>query len=104
MNAIDRGLGPDSTTRQDEAEARGQFSEQEILDSLATWRKANPKRRFPPRKVIIVDGPVNVCKVGFVMSYQAGKAQIVTGVEPDGSPDCTWYCKWMYSTLNKGDG
>ena len=76
-------------------------SEQEILDSLATWRKANPTKRFPPRKVIIVDGPVNVCKVGFVMSYHAGKAQIATGVEDNGSPDCTWYSGWMWAPITK---
>ena len=74
-------------------------SEQDILDSLATWRKANPHKRFPPRRVIIVDGPVNVGKVGFVMSYSAGKAQIATGVETNGSPDCTWYSKWMWAPI-----
>ena len=75
-------------------------TEQDILDSLATWRKANPKKRWPPRQVIIIDGPVNVCKVGFVMSYSAGCTQIATGVAPDGSPDCTWYRPWMWARTN----
>ncbi len=91
---------PERTADQEIDEAMGSCSEQEILDSLATWRKANPTKRFPPRKVIIVDGPVNVCKIGFVMSYHAGKAQIATGVEKNGSPDCTWYSKWMWAALN----
>ena len=78
--------------------------EQEILDSLSApngWVAANPKKKFPPRRAQITDGPVNKGKTGFVMSRFAGLTQIATGVCSNGTPDCTWYYRKDYELLNK---
>ena len=71
-----------------------------ILESLGTWKRANPRKKFPPRKVVITGGPCNVGKEGYVMSRDAGLTQIATGVCEDGSPDCTWYSRWMFENAN----
>lgn len=73
---------------------------QAILESLKEWKRANPLKRFPPRQVVITDGPTNIGKVGYVMSRFAGCTQIATGVCENGTPDCTWYSRWMFENAN----
>ena len=73
----------------------------EAMEKPNGWKNANPTKRFPPRMVRIIDGPINVGKVGFVMSRFAGKTQIATGVCENGTVDCTWYSRWQFE---KADG
>lgn len=73
--------------------------EQRILESLADWRQANPRKRWPPRKVVIIDGR-NAGNVGFVMSRWMGLTQIATGVRLDRGPDWTWYSSYQWEPAN----
>lgn len=93
MNAIEAGLS--SPTEQEIDDSYPINYEQEILNSLGSWRAANPKKKFPPRKVLIIDGPVNVGKVGFILSRYMGLTQIITGVD-----EITWYSKWQWEPAN----
>lgn len=106
---------PERTTRQQEARARtvagapcplcngqgklggckcGIWADHETVDailaSLADWRTANPRKRWPPRRVSVSGKP------GFIMSRDMGCTQIATGTRPDGTPEWDWYFRSEY--------